>query len=420
MLDFSVALVGLALALAACAADPSSGSDAPPVAAETPPADPPLVDTSWRLTSLRGADPVEGVRPVLVFTAEPAERDMFDRPYGDALAGWSLMTGESGVGFLHAPYRVDDDTLRVSRTGDFKTRLATEPEERQARALMAVLEGSPRLWREGRRLALLAGSDTLATFTADAPRPPGPLDDVEWEVVSLGGAPLLDGSRATLTFSSRPAGPGPIDGYDLMGGYGGCNSFGGGYRLEPAVGAGVYRLSHPASEGGVMTTQMSCGPALNDQESRFHAAIWTAVAARHQPEPSGRDRLALLDSAGTTLVTFERRPERSVDADALRRGCWQLVSTEHPHAPDPLPAVEVAFSDSTFRSVSGCHVHTGQYTLNGDAIGFPATGWDHDGCEEEATRAWDPLDWGEVEVSDDRLVLYDRNGRPSVFARPSR
>ena len=27
---------------------------------------------------------------------------------------------------------------------------------------------------------------------------------------------------------------------------------------------------------------------------------------------------------------------------------------------------------------------------------------------------------GFVEVSDDRLVLYDRNGRPSVFARPVR
>ena len=411
--------MAFALALPACVAD-TPPDLLPSSDAATPEADPPLVGTPWRLASLRGAAPVEGVRPVLVFTDEPAERDMFDRPYGAAFEGWSLMTGESGVGFLHAPYRVDGDTLRVSRTGDVKTRLATGPEERQARALMAVLESSPRLWREGRRLALLAGADTLAAFTADAPRPTGPLDDVEWEVVSLGGAPLLDGSRATLTFSSQPAGPGPSDGYDLMGGYGGCNSFGGGYRLEPAAAAGVYPLSHPASEGGVTTTQMSCGPALNDQESRFHAAIWTAVAARHQPEPSGRARLALLDSAGTALVTFERRPERSVDAGALRRGRWRLVSTEQPYAPDPLPVVEVAFSDSTFRATSGCHVHTGEYVLDGDAIGFPASGWDDSGCTGEPTLAWDPLDRGEVEVSSDRLVFYDRNGRPSVFARPSR
>ena len=414
---FPAALVGLALALAlpACVAD-TPPDLLPPSDAATPEADPPLVGTQWRLATLRGAAPVEGVRPVLVFTDEPAERDMFDRPYGDAFAGWSLLTGESGVGFLHAPYRVDGDTLRVSRTSDFKARLATEPEERQARALMAALESAPRLWRGGRRLALLSGVDTLAAFTADAPREPTPLDDTEWDVVSLEGEPLLDGTRATLTFSSEPSGPGPTDGYDLLGGYGGCNGFGGPYRLDGD------RLLFPPSNAGMVSTDMGCGPEINAQETRYHLAIARAVRVRHEPAPAqaGGDRLALLDSAGTALVTFVRHPERAVDADALRRGRWRLMSSQATYAPAPLPPVEVAFSDSTFHATSGCHVHTGQYVLDGDAIGFPASGWDDSGCTGEPTLAWDPLDRGEVEVSDDRLVLYDRNGRPSVFARPVR
>ena len=397
-------VLSLTLALAACTAD--GPSDLPPPSnAAAPEADPPLVSTPWRLASLGGTAPVEGVRPVLVFTDAPAERDLFDRPYGPDVDGWSLVTGESGVGALHAPYRLDGDTLRVADPYRY-TRASTEVEVEQAQALATVLEGPSRLLRDGRRLALLAGADTLATFTADPPRPPGPLDDIEWDAVSLGGGPLLDGTRATLTFSSRPAGPGPSDGYDLLGGYGGCNGFGGGYRLDGD------RLSHPPSEPGLISTDMGCEPGVNDQERRFHAAIWRAVRVRRDG-----DRLALLDSAGAALVTFQRHPERAVDADALRRGRWRLGSSQKTYAPDPLPPVEVAFSDSTFRVSSGCQVHTGEYVLSGDDLSVPASGWDWERCTGDVPLAWSPVGHGEVEVSDDRLVLYDRNGLPSVFAR---
>jgi len=290
-------ILGLTLVFAGCVADGSPDlADAAP-SADAPPVDPPLVGTQWRLASLEGDGPVEGVRPVLVFTDQAAERDMFDRPYGDAFRGWSLMTGESGVGYLHAPYRMEGDTLRVSRLSDFKTRLSTEAEERQALALLVVLEGPSRLRKDGRRLALLAGADTLATFTADPPRTPGPLDDIEWGLVSLGGEPLIDGTRGTLTFTSQPAGPGPSDGYDLLNGDGGCNGFGGGYRLNGG------RLSHPPAEAGLVATDMGCEPALLQQESRFLSAVWDAVRVCREG-----DRLELLGADGTALAVLERRP----------------------------------------------------------------------------------------------------------------
>ena len=291
----SLILVGLHGCAPETPPTPETVPDGPAVGAP-PPTAPPLVGTNWRLSSLDGEPPVGGVRPALVFTDRPAVRDGEGRPYGAARMGWSLLVGESGVGPLHAPYRIDGDTLRVSDPYA-RTRLSTAAERAQAEALAAVLGRPTRLRRRGPRLVLTDGPDTLATFTADPPRAPGPLDDTEWEVVTVDGRPLLEGTRATLTFTSRPAGPGPNDGFDVWGGNGGCNDFGGGYRIEGD------RLLLPQPRGDLFSNDLSCGADVDGQEARYLDALGRAAVVRREG-----GALTLLDSSAEEVVTL--RPRR--------------------------------------------------------------------------------------------------------------
>ncbi|WP_412061222.1 META domain-containing protein [Rubrivirga sp. IMCC45206] len=405
----SSTLVGFALA--ACSPSPSDGpvpvsGDPAPV---TVPDDPPFQNTQWRLASLGGEAPVEGVRPVLVFSEAPAERDLWDRPYPAELAGWSLLRGESGVGRLHAPYRLDGDTLRVRAPYEY-TRLSTDAEIAQARALAASLLAAPRVVRDGRRLAFVRGADTLATFRADPPREPGPLDDTAWDLVTLDGAPALDATVATLRFSSDPLGPGPEDGFDQFGGYSGCNWFGGGYRLA-ALGPERWRLT---TGGPVMSTQRGCVDPIGQQETAYYAALEAVRTVARDG-----DRLALADSAGAVRLVFRAHPERSVDAAALRRGRWRLASSDSPYAPSPLPSVEVAFRDSTVEATVACRTFRGTFALDGAAFQIRELAADDTGCADGVpeTAYWSPFGGGEIEVSDTRLVLFDENGQPSTFTR---
>ncbi|WP_412069098.1 META domain-containing protein [Rubrivirga sp. IMCC43871] len=405
----SSTLVGFALALAACR--PTSPDAAAPTDDPAPasvPADPPLVGTQWRLASLAGEAPAEGVRPVLVFRATLAERDLYDRPYPADLAGWSLLTGESGVGPLHVPYRLDGDTLLV-RAPYHLTRMSSKAEVAQAEGLAAALLATPRVARDGRRLALVRGADTLATFRADPPRQPGPLDDTAWDLVTIDGTPALDATVATLRFSSQPIGPGPDDGFDQFGGYSGCNWFGGGYRLD-ALGPDRWRL---LTAGPVMSTERGCASPIGEQETAYYAALGQVRTVARDG-----DRLALADSAGAVRLAFRAHPERSVDAAALRRGRWRLASSES-GAPSPLPRVEVVFRDSTVEATVACRVLRGTVALDGADLRIRELAADDSGCTGGVPEAafWSPLGGGEIEVSDDRLVLFDENGQPSTFTR---
>ena len=429
----------LLLALAACdRPDPLSLQDAAASAADSLAAvraDPPFENTWWRLASLGGDAPTEGVRPVLIFTDTPALRDTYDRAYPDSLADWRIVTGDLGVGHLHAPYRRSGDTLRFASPYD-GTRLSTAAEQAQAERLAGALLQTRTGVQEGPRLALLgARGDTLALFTADPPRPPGPLDDTEWVLETVGNVPdpdgpppqvdlpgrdVPDGVRADLSFSSRRLGPGPDDGFYAFGGYSGCNWYSGGYRLSPGDSVGVYRL---ATNGPVIATQRGCGRGPQaGVEDAVHRALSLATEvrlARHVALVE-RDRhgvaLALHDSTGALLLVFRRHEPHPVDLGALRSGRWRYASSEVPYAPDARGAA-LTFADSTFVGTNGCQRVTGTYRVDGDDLFVQTDLQDEPPCPDEGVHRPIPLATGKVSVTRDRLALYDENGAATTFTR---
>ena len=419
--------LGLALALPVSCASPEAPPDTGTPSVDSLvalAADPSFEGTWWRLATLAGDAPAEGVGPVLVFTETPALRDTYDRPYPDSLAGWRIVTGDLGVGHLHAPYRLEragragGRALRFLDPYDY-TRLSTAAEQVQARRLADALVATRTAVQDGPRLALLgADGDTLATFTADPPRPPGPLDDAEWVLAALAGRPVPAGTRADLTFSSRRLGPGDGDGFDGYGGYSGCNWYSGGYRLTAIDGPGRYRLE---TNGPPMATERGCaepaGPVEDAVLGAMARAALVEVARDGEPTDDGRsaNALALRDSAGTLLLAFRRHEPYPVDLGALRSGRWRLAPTASPSGGR---GAEVAFADSTFEGSNGCLRVRGTYRVEGDDLRVQAETADESACPPGGPHRSVPVGPGKLSVSGDRLVLYDENGAAITYTRP--
>ena len=414
-------------ALAACSDGPADSPldrDAAPDALAALAADPPFEGTWWRLASLRTDAPSEGVRPVLIFTDEPALRDMYERPYPDSLHSWRIVTGEGGVGHLHAPYRRSGDTLRFAETYDY-TRLSTDAEIAQARRLASALAATRTARQSGPRLVLLGASgDTLAAFTADPPRPPGPLDGTEWVLTHIGSASggaqsaVPDGVRADLRFTSQRLGPGEDDGFDRFHGYTGCNWFGGGYRLAPDA-PGRLGLT---TNGPPMATQRGCAQPASGVEDLVLGALprATSLVLSRDGAPDSREAsaLALHDSTGALLLSFRRHEPHAVDLEALRSARWRFASSDAPYLRGAEGA-EVTFADSTFRASNGCRRTSGTWRVEGDDLWIQTETTDEPGCPPGEIRAI-PIASGKLSVTADRLVLYDENGVATTFTPTSR
>ncbi len=262
------------------------------------------------------------------------------------------------------------------------------------------------------------------------------LEGTEWDLVAVGGQPVLDRTFPTLRFS-----PGHLGGYD------GCNNFGASYDLGTDDGR-----AHRSFAASDLTTELQgCLPAVGDQASAFTAALATAVRLRLDG-----DALTALDSTGTATLAFRRHRQRPVDLAALRRGRWRLASVETlppppgppmpapppappppppppspprptppapaPLAPDPTAAraeTVVSFAaDGTLRATAGCIVYRGTYALDGDDLMLPSLSRDDTACSDGHPPDVLGLTDGEVDVSDARLVVHDRWGGRAVFLRP--
>ena len=130
-------------------------------------------------------------------------------------------------------------------------------------------------------LALLCLLATACTSTGDAAQ--GEADSLvgEWSVVSIAGAPVIDGSNASLRF-------------DADGRFGG----------DTSVNAmnGTWQMSDGAlSVSGIATTRRAGRPELMDQESRLLDAIERVRRVEH-----GGETLAALGEDGTVLLSARR------------------------------------------------------------------------------------------------------------------
>jgi heat shock protein HslJ len=324
-----IALTMLAIALAACIS-PSETVKQPGTPAN-------LDGTKWVLVSLKGSSPIEGSVVTLAF-------------YPD-----NYLEGDAGCNSYGADYSTSDNDFHLSEI--HRTALDCDVAEsilqQEAAYFEALQDVTVYGLKDGRLEFHNATGETILTFAEEQPPSVDPaLKDTEWTLTSLHGTSLLEGSHITLNL-----------GPEGVGGFAGCNRYGGEYAA--------------ADEGALATsklwlTAMECEPpALHDQEQAYIEALNNAAAYRVLD-----DRLEVDNAAGETTLVFARKEEFSMNPGDLVGTEWQLFSMNDggDFVGDLVEGATftLAFHDEyRVSGHAGCRGYVATYEASGDDVGFP-------------------------------------------------
>lgn len=134
---------------------------------------------------------------------------------------------------------------------------------------------------------LAAGCSTNVRDVADAAFDVASVQGSQWELVSLGGTPVVEnGNKPTLTFPE----PGRIAGSAS------CNRYSGSARITPEG-----KLA-PGAPNAIAVTRMACAEAaLNEQEMRFLHLLGGAGQMKLEG-----DRLSILTGERADALVFRR------------------------------------------------------------------------------------------------------------------
>ena len=135
---------------------------------------------------------------------------------------------------------------------------------------------------------------------------------VRWNLESLDGKPLLEGTFIALT----------VDG-NSYGGGDGCNSFGG--RTDSGVPVAGKNGSFLGSARGTVETQKLCSSHDGSDGIMEQAEAYKRAVRSGETFQIDGDRLKILDGAGKVRVVFVRRATLPGEATDLAGTQWRLV-----------------------------------------------------------------------------------------------
>jgi len=227
------------------------------------------------------------------------------------------------------------------------------PWARLARALGAL--GNTAAWTAVAAVAALLVLSLAVTWPqivgrlrpATLPAGAAELAGSEWVLAALQGQPPLEGTQITLKLDQGKAS-----------GFAGCNRYGFEYTT-PAKGT--------IAIGMMQVTAMGCRePAgVMEQEHAYTEALRSAVAYQLDG-----DRLEMQNSAGETVLSFQRRKPLAMDPAVLAGSAWQLALWDGRPPIEGAP-ITIAFTEHEVSGQAGCRGYTGAYEAEGDHIRFP-------------------------------------------------
>ncbi len=262
------------------------------------------------------------------------------------LADWSISMDEGGVPVkftLVPPDGLDPRmtyTVRATITGPDGSLLWTTDTAHQVNLPAAT--------------SIDMGELVMVKVTPYVP-PASPLGGGEWIIETIGGEAVASKRPPTISFGD----------YGRVSGFGGCNSFGGGYTQEGAK----------VSFKPLMMTLMACPEGnVNTLES----TLGTALTGDATYVIDG-DGLLTLTGANGTVITAKK----TVPIPTLAMSHWQVTkmgSVAVVSGKEP----EIRFTkDGKIEGTTGCNRFFGSYVQDGAKVTFSGTGATKMACMED-------------------------------------
>ena len=188
---------------------------------------------------------------------------------------------------------------------------------------------------------------------SDAVTPSGgeiSLADTDWQLVSLRGSPLLEGTRITISFEEA-----------RLSGFAGCNGYGGGPDSGKYTVTDEGGLSIPAFAITVMDCPSPAG--VMDQEQAYVDALAEAAAYRLTG-----DGLEILNASGESILVYVQQEEMDMDPNNLLGTTWLLESLNGTR-PGEGSSFTLVFHDAHRISGSaGCRDYVAVYEAEGEKL----------------------------------------------------
>ena len=351
--------MALAIVLAACG---GPGETVAPLdvtdSAKPTPSTPDLDGTEWVLTSLHGQSLIGGTNITLNFA-------------GGVLGGFAGCNAYGGGRDSGKYTATEAGSLAISQIA-ITLQLCQSPEgvmHQEAAYVEALQDATAYRVTDGRLELENAAGETTLVFAQKEEFVVNPDDllGTAWQLASLNGSPLVEGSTITLAFHNP----------HRVSGHAGCRDYVASYQ------ASGDDIGFPSF--AMMGSSEPCSEALLTQEGEYTTALGWATDYRLSEEPAlsqPNGRLEILTARGEVLV-FEPLPQ---DANASLEGtAWALLAffaeraVEGMPAPLPMPAdllpdteIAATFEGGAMSGSAGCNTYRAAYALNGPALDLEA------------------------------------------------
>lgn len=334
----------------------------------------PLAGTQWTLDSIDGEPVIPGSTITLEFSPERQDAGEDRR-----------VSGSGGCNGYGGVYSLEGDALTISQIFSTLMACADDAVTTQESAYFLALQATTHYTLEGNRLTLTTADGETLVFMAN-----NALTGTVWTLASIGGEPLVDDSRVTLTFD---------DNGDISG-HGSCNLYGGTYTATDEM----------LSVEGVVSTRMAClDDAVTAQEATYFAALESAISHRII-----ENQLTIQTEDGAELV-FNA-------IQTLAGSAWTLVSIGDDAVLESSVITLEFGEDGNVRGNGGCNLFRSSFSADGESLTLAPILSTRRACADPEAQMQENAYFAALEATTgytfdgDRLVLTTDDGLTLTFA----